>query len=46
MLGIGIRFSYMVLGLTPAEATAVFVIIVMLVGINTGPGLKLLMDLF
>jgi hypothetical protein len=46
MTGIGIRFTYKVLGLTPAEATAVFVLIVALVGINTGPARELLMLLF
>lgn len=46
MTGIGIRFTYRVLGLTPAEATAVFVLIVALVGINTGPARALLMNLF
>jgi len=35
MTGIGIRFTYRVLGLTPAEATAVFILVVALVGINT-----------
>ena len=45
ILGLGMRFGYRVLGLTPAEAAAVFVIIAMLVGINTGPGLKLLMEI-
>jgi len=37
MTGIGIRFTYRVLGLTPVEATAVFVLIVALVGVNSGP---------
>ena len=46
MTGIGIRFTYRVLGLTPAEATAVFVLIVALVGINTGPAREFLMTLF
>lgn len=46
MTGIGIRFTYRILGLTPAEATAVFVLIVALVGINTGPARTLLMNLF
>jgi hypothetical protein len=46
MTGIGIRFTYKVLGLTPAEATAVFVLMVALVGINTGPARELLMLLF
>jgi hypothetical protein len=45
MTGIGIRFTYRVLGLTPVEATAVFVIIVTLVGINTAPARTLLMHL-
>jgi len=46
MTGIGVRFTYRVLGLTPAEATAVFVLIVALVGINTGPAREFLMTLF
>jgi len=46
MTGIGIRFTYKVLGLTPAEATAVFILIVALVGINTAPGRTLIMQLF
>ena len=45
MTGIGIRFTYRVLGLTPAEATAVFIIIVTLVTINTGPVSEILMNL-
>ncbi|MDT8273300.1 MAG: hypothetical protein RRA35_08910 [Desulfomonilia bacterium] len=46
MVGIGIRFTYRVLGLTPAEATAVFVLVTALVGINTAPARQLLMTLF
>ncbi len=46
MTGIGIRFTYRVLGLTPAEATAVFVLVVTLVGINTAPAREILMQLF
>jgi hypothetical protein len=46
MTGIGIRFTYKVLGLTAAEATAVFVLMVVLVGINTAPARNLLMQLF
>jgi hypothetical protein len=45
MTGIGIRFTYRVLGLTPAEATAVFVLVVTLVGINTAPAREFLMSL-
>ncbi len=45
MTGIGIRFTYKVLGLTPVEATAIFIMIVTLVGINTGPARQLLMAL-
>jgi len=44
--GIGIRFTYKVLGLTPTEATAVFVLVVTLVTINTGPAREILMNLF
>ncbi len=46
MTGIGIRFTYRVLGLTPAEATAVFILMVILVGINTAPAREFLMSLF
>ncbi|HPS92907.1 MAG: hypothetical protein ABFD70_02635 [Syntrophaceae bacterium] len=46
LTGIGIRFMYRVLGLTPAEATAVFVLIVMLVGVNTGPARQFIGQLF
>jgi hypothetical protein len=42
LTGIGIRFMYRVLGLTPAEATAVFALIVMLVGINSGPARQII----
>jgi hypothetical protein len=46
MTGIGIRFTYKVLGLTPAEATAVFVLIVMLIGVNSGPARNMIAQLF
>lgn len=46
MTGIGIRFTYKVLGLTPAEATAVFVLIVMLIGVNSGPARQVISQLF
>lgn len=46
MTAIGIRFTYRVLGLTPAEATAVFVLIVMLVGVNSGPARQFIAQLF
>jgi hypothetical protein len=46
MTGIGIRFTYKVLGLNPVEATAIFIMIVTLVGINTGPARQILMTLF
>jgi hypothetical protein len=46
MTGIGIRFTYKVLGLNPVEATAIFIMIVTLVGINTGPARQILMSLF
>mgnify|MGYP001094847944 CR=1 FL=1 len=46
MTGIGIRFTYRVLGLTPAEATAMFILMVALVGINTAPGRIFIMNLF
>jgi len=37
LTGIGVRFTYKVMGLRPAEAAAVFALIVMLVGVNTAP---------
>ncbi len=46
LTGIGIRFMYRVLGLTAVEATAVFVLIVMLVGINSGPAREIIAQLF
>jgi len=46
MTGTGIRFTYKVLGLTPVEASAVFVLVVTLVTINTGPVREILMSLF
>ena len=46
MTGIGIRFTYRVLGLTPVEATAVFVLIVALVGVNSGPVRQIIAQLF
>jgi hypothetical protein len=46
LTGIGIRFMYRVLGLTPAEATAVYVLIVVLVGLNSGPARHLIAQLF
>jgi len=46
MTGIGIRFTYKVLALTPAEAAAVFVLITLLVGINTAPARQLIAQLF
>lgn len=46
MTGIGIRFTYKVLGLTPAEATAVFILIVMLIGVNSGPARQMIAQMF
>lgn len=46
LTGIGIRFTYKVLGLTPVEAAAVFILIVMLVGVNTAPARQLIAALF
>jgi hypothetical protein len=46
MTGIGIRFTYKVLGLTPVEASALFVLVVTLVTINSGPAREILMNLF
>lgn len=45
MTGIGIRFTYRALGLTPVEAAAVYILIVTLVGINTAPARQFLMNL-
>ncbi|MCK9263326.1 MAG: hypothetical protein M0R18_05885 [Deltaproteobacteria bacterium] len=45
MTGIGIRFTYRILGLTTTEAAAVFVLIVLLVGVNTAPAREALMRL-
>lgn len=46
LTGIGIRFMYRVLGLSPAEATAVFVLVVMLVGVNSGPARQFIAQMF
>jgi hypothetical protein len=46
MTGIGIRFTYRVLGLTPVEATAIFMLIVALVGVNSGPVRQMIAQLF
>jgi hypothetical protein len=46
LTGIGIRFMYRVLGLSPVEATAVFVLIVLLVGINSGPARQFIAQMF
>jgi len=46
MVGIGIRFTHKVLGLTPAEAAAVFILVVALITVNTGPARAILMNLF
>jgi len=46
MVGIGIRFTHRVLGLNPVEAAAVYVLVVALVAINTGPAREILMRLF
>ena len=44
--GIGVRFTYKVLGLKPAEATAVYALIVMLIAVNTAPARQLIAFLF
>ena len=46
LTGIGIRFLYRVLGLTPAEATAVYMLIIILVSVNTAPARELIAQLF
>jgi hypothetical protein len=46
LTGLGIRFTYKVLGLTRVEATAVFFLVVAFVGINTAPAKTFLMTLF
>jgi hypothetical protein len=46
LTGIGIRFTYKVLGLTPVEAAAVFILVCAFVGINTAPAKTFLMSLF
>jgi hypothetical protein len=44
--GIGVRFTYKVLGLKPAEATAVYALIIMLIAVNTAPARQLIAFLF
>lgn len=46
MTAVGIRFTYKVLGLTPAEAMAVYVLMVALVAVNTAPAREVLINLF
>jgi hypothetical protein len=46
LTGIGIRFTYKVVGLTPVEAAAIYILIVMLVGVNTAPARQLISALF
>ncbi|HVN71490.1 MAG TPA: hypothetical protein VMU10_05675 [Desulfomonilia bacterium] len=46
MVGIGIRFTHKVLGLNPVEAAAVYILVVALVAVNTGPARAILMNLF
>ncbi len=46
LTGLGIRFTYKVIGITPAEAVAVFLLVVAFVGINTAPAKQFLMTLF
>ena len=44
--GIGVRFTYKVLGLTPVEAAAVYVLIVTMVSLNTAPARQMIELLF
>ncbi len=46
MTGIGIRFTYKVMGLNRVEAAAVYALVVALVAVNTGPAREILMNLF
>ncbi len=46
LTAIGLRFVYRVLGLTPAEALSVYMLIVMLVGVNSAPVRQLIAQLF
>ncbi len=46
LTGIGIRFIYKVMGLTALEASAVFVLISLLVAVNTAPARELIARLF
>jgi len=46
LTGIGIRFIYKVMGLTALEASAVFVLITLLVAVNTAPARELIARLF
>jgi hypothetical protein len=46
LTGIGIRFTYKVLNLTPAEAVAIFIFVCLFVGVNTAPAKELLMTMF
>jgi len=46
LTGIGIRFTYKVMGLTGVEASVVFVLTTLLVGINAAPARELIARLF
>ena len=46
LTGIGIRFMYKVMGLTSIEASVVFVLITLLVGINAAPVRELIARFF
>lgn len=46
MTGIGIRFTYRVMGLTRVEAAVVYAMVVVLVGVNTAPAREIIMRLF
>ncbi len=46
LTGLGIRFTYKVIGLTKVEAVAVFLLVVAFVGINTAPAKQFLMTMF
>ena len=46
MTGIGIRFTYKVLGLTRVEAAAVYVLVISLVAVNSATARQFLSTLF
>lgn len=46
LTGIGLRFIYHILGLTVSEAATVYVLMILLVAVNTAPAREIISQLF